>query len=120
VNTSMLAMGIASVAVAGLIGSLVGFNLFLGAFEWLFGWPQLIFLRSTKGPQGFAFAFKWNSAKEPAQMNQLKIRIFNPFGKPTQMEVTRLFESSSHTFARDVDLGKEFVQLKNLHKKELR
>ncbi|MDO9182780.1 MAG: ferredoxin, partial [Bacteriovorax sp.] len=38
-------------------------------------------------------------------------QLFNPFGNPVQMEITREFEGSTKDFARDLDLGPKLKEL---------
>ena len=59
----------------------------------------------------FAFGFKWNSAKEPASLDTIRLRLFNPFGSPTQVEVSKPFESKKSSFAVEVDMGPGFIEL---------
>jgi ferredoxin len=111
VSTSLVAMGVASFVVINLVIGLAIMSLGLGAFESLFGKPKLTFLRPTKTGSIFAFGFKWNSAKEEASMDTVKIRLFNPFGSPTQVEVSKDFESAKSSFGREVDMGPGFIHL---------
>ncbi|HLT23067.1 MAG TPA: ferredoxin [Bacteriovoracaceae bacterium] len=110
-STSLIAMGIALFLVINLVVGLAVTSLFFGAFETLFGKPKFTFLKSVQSGNMFAFGFKWNSAKEPAKMDFVKIRMFNPFGKPTQMEVTQNFDGFSSSFATEVDMGPGLINL---------
>lgn len=104
-NTSAIAMGAALVLAIGLVVSMAGLSLVIGAFEFLFGRPKLLFLRSQQGPRGFAFALKWNSAKEPAKMDIVRVKLYNPFGRPQQVDVSSMFAAQTSSFAQDLDLG---------------
>ena len=111
VTTSLIAMGIASFVVLNLVVGLGVLSLLFGSFEWLFGKPKLTFLRATKEGNSFAMGFKWNAAKEPARIDLIKIRLFNPFGSPTQVEVSASFDSISSSFAKEVNMGPDFIKL---------
>ncbi len=115
-NTSLIAMGIAVALALGLVIGLGALSLLSGAFHFLFARPKLQILRSFHGANGFAFAFTWNSAREPARVDHIKLRLFNPFGNPTQVDVTREFDMADDNFARDLELGPSyaaFLQAKN-------
>lgn len=90
------------------IGLVVGIGLLSltsGGLHFLFARPRYEILKSTKGGNGFAFAFRWNSSREPVTFDIIRLRMFNPFGTPTQVDVTRNFDQASSTFARDLDFG---------------
>ncbi len=108
-NTSILAMGIAFGAVVGLVVSLVVLNFVIGALETYLGGPKFTFLQSRNRDTSFAFAFDFNDAKEPASFNRFKLRLFNPRGKPTQIEIAREFEAKNESFALELDMGEKFV-----------
>lgn len=110
-STSLIAMGVAIFLVINLVVGLAVLSLLFGTFETLFGKPKLSILRSTKSGNFFAFGFKWNSAKEPAAINTIRIRLFNPFGNPTQVEVTKQFEPKKNSFAVEVDMGPGLIDL---------
>ena len=110
-SSSLIAMGVAGVAIAGLISSIAGFSLLIGAVDFLFGKPKLTILKSTKGANGFAFAFEWDNGKEPARFDRIKVRLFNPFGSPTQIDASKDFEAKSSSFAMDVDLAPLFQNI---------
>lgn len=110
-STSVIAMGIALFAVANLVIGLGVLSLAFGTFETFFGKPKLFVLKASAPGNRFAFGFKWNSAKEPIQIDCVKIRLFNPFGTPTQSEVYRKFEGKKTSFAEEVDFGEEFIKL---------
>lgn len=104
-NTHFLSLGISAILVAGLVVSLAALSLLVGAAEWFFGRPRLILLKSAHGENGFAFAFTWNASKEETKLDVVKIRLFNPFGNPTQFEVTKSFDAKDSSFALDLDMG---------------
>jgi ferredoxin len=104
-------MGVAVFLVINLVVGLAALSLLFGTFETLFGKPKLTLLRSSKSGNIFAFGFKWNSAKEPATLDTIKLRLFNPFGTPTQVEVSKPFEGKTSSFAIEVDMGPGFVDL---------
>lgn len=110
-STSLIAMGVAAFLVINLVVGLAALSLLFGTFETLFGKPKLTMLRSSKSGNMFAFGFKWNSAKEPAALDTIRIRLFNPFGNPTQVEVSKPFEAKSSSFAVEVDMGPGFIEL---------
>lgn len=110
-TTSLIAMGVAIFLVINLVVGLAGLSLLFGTFETLFGKPKLTVLRSTKNGNFFAFGFKWNSAKEPANIDTIRLRLFNPFGSPTQVEVSKPFEAKDKSFAVEVDMGPGFIDL---------
>lgn len=110
-STSLIAMGVAIFVVVNLVVGLAILSLLFGALDTLFGKPKLTILRSTKSGNYFAFGFKWNSAKDPAAIDHVSIRLFNPFGNPTQVEVSQTFEPKTSSFATEVDLGPGFIDL---------
>ena len=111
VTSSLIAMGIASFVVLNLVVGLGVLSLLLGSFETFFGKPKLTFLRAVQPGNSFAIGFKWNSAKEPARIDLIKIRLFNPFGNPTQVEVSASFEPVNGSFAKEVNMGPDFIKL---------
>lgn len=104
-------MGVAGFVVINLVIGLGLLSLGIGAFESLFGKPKLTLLRSTKSGNVFTFGFRWNNAKEPASLDTIKIRLFNPYGSPTQSEVTKPFEPKKKSFAIEVDMGPGLIEL---------
>ena len=104
-------MGVAIFLVINLVVGLAVLSLLFGTFETLFGKPKLALLRSTKGGNFFSFGFKWNSAKEPVSVDVIGIRLFNPFGNPTQVEVSKSFDSKKSSFAAEVDMGTGLIDL---------
>ena len=110
-SSSLIAMGVAVFLVINLVVGLAALSLLFGTFETLFGKPRLTILRSTKSGNFFAFGFKWNSAKEPAAIDTIRLRLFNPYGSPTQVEVSKPFEAKKTSFATEVDMGPGFIDL---------
>lgn len=110
-STSLIAMGVAAFLVINLVIGLGALSLLFGTFETLFGKPRITLLRSSKSGNIFAFGFKWNSAKEPAALDTIRLRLFNPFGSPTQVEVSKPFEVKKSSFALEVDMGPGFIEL---------
>ncbi len=110
-NTSLLAGGVALLLGLGLVITIGALSLLSGAFHFLFARPKLDILKSASGENGFAFGLTWNSAREPAKFDKVKLRLFNPFGSPTQVEVSREFPVHGETFAEDVDMGVGMQQL---------
>lgn len=104
-NTSLLAGGLALILGLGLVISLGALSLLSGALHFLFARPKLDILKSASGENGFAFGLSWNSSREPARFDKVKLRLFNPFGSPTQVEVSKEFNAHGETFAEDVDMG---------------
>jgi len=111
VSTTFIAMGIALLAGIGLVVQIGILSLLSGALHFLFARPKLTILKSEKGENGFAFSFKWNSSREPAKFDQFKLRLYNPFGSPTQVIINRDYTAASSTFAQDLDLGNDFAEL---------
>jgi ferredoxin len=104
-------MSAAAMAAIGLVITLGVVSLLSGGLHFLFARPRIDILKSEKGENGFAFSYSWNSAREPAKFNKVKVRLFNPFGAPTQVEVSREFDLADSTFARDVDFGEGMKRL---------
>lgn len=81
------------------------FSLLSGALHFLFARPSLKILKTNNGENGFAFGFSWNGAREPARFDKVRVRLYNPFGSPTQVDVSREFDAHDSTFAEDLDMG---------------
>jgi ferredoxin len=111
VTSSLIAMGVAIFAVVNLVIGLAVISMLFGTFETLFGKPKLSILRPSKGGNLFAFGFKWNSAKEPAAIDIVKLRLFNPFGSPAHAEVSQKFEAKKSSFGIEVDMGPGLIEL---------
>jgi len=110
-TTSFIALGIAVTLVLGLVIGLGFMSLGFGVVDKFFGKAKLNILRATDFDHGFAFSFLWNAAKEPAKIDTIKVGLYNPYGKPQQMEVTKSFDPEDSSFARELDMGKSFLSL---------
>ena len=104
-STTLIAMSIAAGIVAFLVINLGVLSLLSGAFHFLFARPKFTILRSTLGDRGLAFGHKWNAAREPAKFDKVKLRFFNPFGKPTHVEIEKEYDAQTSDFAVDLDFG---------------
>jgi ferredoxin len=102
-------MGVALFLVINLVVGLGILSLLFGTFDTLFGKPNFTVLRSTKNGPYFAFGFKWNASKEPAQIDTIKLRLFNPWGSPTQVELAQSFEGKRTSFALEANMGPGFI-----------
>ena len=110
-NTTVIAMGISILVVVGMVVQLGVLSLLSGAFHFLFGKPKFSILKSERGENGFAFGFRWNNTREPAKFDRIKIRLFNPFTKPTQVDVSAEFKANDSDFGIDVDFGPAFKKI---------
>jgi len=106
-TTSLIALGIGLLAAFGLVITLGVLSLLSGTMEFFFGGPKLKLLKSAYGKNGFSFGLIFNHLKEPARYDEFKIRLFNPFGSPTQKVIHRTFPTQSSSFSYDLDLGEE-------------
>ncbi len=104
-NTTFIAMGVATFIAVNLLLGLGALSLLTGAFHFLFVKPKFQFLKSEHGKDGFAFGFSWDQTINEVRFNQIKLHLFNPFGEPTQLEITRDFDASGEDFAIDLNLG---------------
>lgn len=104
-STSTMAAVIALVLAIGLVVTVGVASLLTGAFHFLFARPSLVFLLPKNRETGLAFGLKWNSAREPAKFDKVKVRLFNPFGSPTQVEISREFPGQGSSFGMEVDMG---------------
>ena len=121
-NTSLLALGVAFVIIIGFVLSLALLNLFTGAVHFLFIHPRICILKSKKGENGFAFSFSNAVSGEKASFDQVRLRLFNPFGDPTQVDLVKDFPKSDDRFAHDVDLGpgfRKFLSAKGTQKADI-
>lgn len=110
-NTTLIAMGIAILAVVGLVVNLGVLSLLSGAFHFLFGRPRIDVLKSSGADNAFAFGFRWNNSREPAKFDRIKLRLFNPFAKPSQIDVAAEFAAKDSDFAMEVDMGPAFKNI---------
>jgi ferredoxin len=104
-------MSVALFLVLNLVVGLGALSLLFGTFETLFGKPKLTLLRATKSGNYFAFGLKWNAAKEPVAIDVIKLRLFNPWGTPTQVEMSKSFEPKRESFANEIEMGPAFIEL---------
>lgn len=104
-STSLIAGGIALLLAVGLVVTLGLMSLLSGAFHFLFMRPGVDFLKPNNRETGFAFVFRWDSSREPARFDRIKLRLFNPFGSPTQVDISQEFQGQGSTFAQEVDFG---------------
>lgn len=104
-------MGVALFLVINLVVGLGALSLLFGTFETLFGKPKLTLLRASKSGNYFAFGLKWNAAKEPVAIDVIRLRLFNPWGSPTQVEMAKSFEPKRESFATEIEMGPAFIEL---------
>lgn len=104
-STTYLAMIVAIVLGVSLLVGIGALSLVSGALNFLLVKPSIKILKSKHGKSGFAFICKWDQDAEPVTFDKVRIRLFNPFGTPTQVDVTKEFDGSSTDFARDVEMG---------------
>lgn len=112
-NTTLLAAGIATLLAVGLVVTVGAVSLLTGAFYFLFGKSTFEILRSKSGKRGFAFGYIWNSAREAAKFDLVRIRLFNPFGSPTQIDISHEFPTKNEPFAVDLEMGPGLEDLLN-------
>jgi ferredoxin len=98
-------MGVALFLAINILIGIGALSLLTGAFHFLFVKPSFKFLKSQHGSDGFAFGLSWNHTADEARYNQIKIHLFNPFGSPTQLEITRSFDAHDSAFAEDLNIG---------------
>ena len=110
-NLQFVTMSIAVVLAAGIVVTVVGLNFLTGSVEFFFEKPKLTFLKSRKGKNGFGFGLRWNTTKEPTNFDTIKVALYNPFGRPSQIEIVRSFNAQSNAFAMDLDLGPKFLEM---------
>ncbi len=116
-NTTFIAMAVAILMGIGLLVGIGALSLLSGALNFLFVKPKIEILKSKFGDNGFAFSFKWDQSAEPVRFDRVRLHLFNPFGSPAQLDITREFDASGNDFARDLDLGiamKELLSAKGL------
>jgi len=111
VSTTYIAMIVAILAGLGLLIGIGALSLLSGALNFLFVKPKLEIIKSTLGDVGFAFTFKWDQDAEPVTFDKIRVRLFNPFGSPTEVDITREFDGSSTDFVRDLDMGDQLKRM---------
>ncbi len=109
-SSTVVAMGIAGLAAGGLVATLGLASLLSGGVHFFLVRPKLRILQS-RFEHGFAFGLSWNSAREPASFDQMKLNFFNAFGTPQKIEIWRAFPAFDNSAARDIDLGPELQRL---------
>ncbi len=107
-SSTFIALAVAIILTVGLVVHVFIFNLLLGSFEFLLGKPRFQVLKSKNGLRGFAFGLNWNEDKEPANLNFIRLKLFNPFGQPSQVDLSFSFDSKDKPFGLDLDCGVEF------------
>ncbi|GAB4023917.1 MAG: hypothetical protein Fur0010_27160 [Bdellovibrio sp.] len=110
-SVSVIAMGVAALLVIGLLVNLAVVSLLSGGFHFFFAKAKISVLKTQLGKNGFAFSVKWNSAREPGRFDKVRLRLFNPFGNPTQLDLAQDFDVADSDFARDVDFGPAMEKL---------
>lgn len=109
-STTYIAMIVAILMGIGLLVGIGALSLLSGALNFLFVKPKVEILKS-KTATGFAFTFKWDQDAEPVKFDQVRVHLFNPFGTPVEVDITREFDGSDTDFAREVDMGGEFKKI---------
>lgn len=104
-STTYIAMFIALILGFGLLAGIFALSMLSGTLNFLLVKPKIKFLKSSFGDAGFAFAFEWDQDAEAVKLSRIRLRLFNPFGDPTQVDIIREFDGSEVDFARDLDLG---------------
>ncbi|WP_419168565.1 ferredoxin [Halobacteriovorax sp.] len=115
-NTTLIALAIALLVVTGMIVQLGILSLLSGAFFFLFGKSKLDVLKASDD-ESFAFGYRWNNSREPAKFNHVVVRLFNPFGKKTQVTVSSDYAAQDSDFAVEVKFGpafKDILDIENL------
>ena len=112
-------MGIALLMTLGLLLGVAALSLLSGTLSFLFSRPRIQILRSEQGENGFAFSFSPDTTAYDDRFDQIRVRLFNPFGNPDQVDLLGKFSPGQGPFARDVNLGPGYRQLldaKDSHK----
>lgn len=109
-STTYIAMIVAILMGIGLLVGIGALSLLSGALNFLFVRPKVEILKS-KSETGFAFTFKWDQDAEPVMFNHVRVHLFNPFGVPTEVDITREFDGSSTDFAREIEMGDQFKKI---------
>ena len=106
-------MGIAVLMTLGLLVGIAVLSLLSGALSFLFARPRIRILKSAKGDNGFAFSFSSGGTPENNGFDHIRVRLYNPFGKPDQVDISAKFSAGEGFFARDVDMGPGYSRLLN-------
>lgn len=110
-STTYIAMIVAILMGIGLLVGIGALSLLSGALNFLFVKPKIEILKSNLGDSGFAFTFKWDQDAEPVKFDRVRLHLFNPFGSPKEVDITREFDGSDVDFARDVDMGEQLKKI---------
>lgn len=110
-STTYIAMIVAILMGIGLLVGIGALSLLSGALNFLFVKPKIEILKPTNVDTGFAFTFKWDQDAEPVKFDKIRLHLFNPFGSPTEVDITREFDGSDSDFAREVDFGDQLKKL---------
>jgi ferredoxin len=111
VSTTYIAMILAILAGFGLLIGIGALSLLSGALNFLFVKPKIQIIKTAHGDAGFAFTFKWDQDAQPVTFDKVRIHLFNPFGSPTEVDITREFDGSSTDFVRDMDMGDQLKKI---------
>lgn len=111
-SIALIALALAVVMAVGLIVGVRVLGLVFGGSSMILGAPKFKILKPT-GDMGSHFAFSF-STSDSTRFDKLKIRMFNPFGKPSMIELASPFDSASGEFAREVVLGPALEELKKM------
>ena len=110
-STTYIAMIVAILMGIGLLVGIGALSLLSGALNFLFVKPKIEILKSKLGDNGFAFTFKWDQDAEAVKFDRVRLHLFNPFGSPKEIDITREFDGSDVDFARDIDMGENLKKL---------
>lgn len=114
-STTYIAMILAILMGIGLLVGIAILSLLSGALNFLFVKPRIEILKSKLGVNGFSFTVKWDQDAEPVKFDRIRVRLFNPFGQPKELDITRDFEGSMNDFVRDIEMGENFEKLIKAH-----
>ncbi len=117
-STTYIAMIISLLLGLGLLVGIGFLSLLSGALNFLFVKPRIEILKSENSTSGFAFICKWDQDAEPVKFDRVRVHLFNPFGSPKELDVTRDFDGSTTDFVRDIDLGDTFAKIISLNQLE--
>lgn len=110
-STTYLALIIALLAGIGLLVGIGVLSLLSGALNFLFVNPKIEIIKSKHAKSGFAFIFKWDQDATPTTFNKVRVKLLNPFGSPTQIDIIREFDGADIDFVRDVNMGEQFAAI---------
>jgi len=111
VSTSIIALLIALAIVSILVIHLAIFSYMAGILSWAFGKPKLSFYKSTHGSEGVLVDVNWNILSEAIPVDYIRFKLFNPFGNPTQIDVSREIPTQKGSFSHDLHFGEELKSL---------